>query len=126
MHYVTTSSIRVTTEKLASRPPPRLKIRHRFLATCSIAAIIRRLWNTRRDRPEPATIFWRCMRPQNAAEVPFTFEDVVIVGRPFAAGSAFGGALEDQHGGGGADATYAAALCQCHQNTMPLTSTAAP
>src|ERR1035441_646966 len=99
MHYVTTSSIRVATEKLASRPPPRLKIRHRFLATCSIAAIIRRLWNTRRDRPEPATIFWRCMRPQNAAEVSLILEDVVIVGRPLAARTGFRCALTDETDG---------------------------
>jgi hypothetical protein len=38
------------------------------------------------------------MRPQNAAKVPFTLEDIVIVGRPLAARTGFRCKFEDQRG----------------------------
>src|ERR1035437_4561850 len=60
---------------------------------------MQRLWNPCRDRPEPAAILRRCMRPQNAAEVLLILEDVVIVGRPLAARTGFRCGFEDEHDG---------------------------
>ena len=54
--------------------------------------------STRRDRPEPAAIFWRRVRPHDAPDVPVAVEHVVIVVRPLAARSGFGGAFEGEHG----------------------------
>src|ERR1017187_4733914 len=48
--------------------PRRLEIRHRFLAVRSIATIMRVLRHPRRDRPEPAAIRRRRVRPHDAAD----------------------------------------------------------
>jgi hypothetical protein len=70
--------------------PLRLEISHRFLAACRIASIRSRLRHPRRDRPEPAAIFWRRMRPHDAADVLVAVEHVVVVVRPLAARAGFG------------------------------------
>jgi len=61
---------------------------------------MRALRHARCDRPEPAAIFRRRVRPHDAADVPVAIEYVVVVVRPFAAWAGFRGAFEREHGSG--------------------------
>ena len=60
---------------------------------------MRVLRHPRRDRPEPAAIFRRRVRPHDATDVPFAVERIVVVIRPRATGAVFGGAFEGEHHG---------------------------
>ena len=50
------------------------------------------------DRPEPAAICRRGVRPHDAADVPVAVEHVVVVVRPLAAWAGFRGAFQNEHG----------------------------
>jgi hypothetical protein len=56
------------------------------------------LRHPRSDRPEPAAICRRRLRPHDAADVPLTVENVVVVIGPRTAGAGFGGAFEGERG----------------------------
>jgi hypothetical protein len=59
---------------------------------------MRALGNARGDRPEPAAIFRRCVRPHYATDVLVAFPHVIINVRLLTAQSAFDGAFEGEHG----------------------------
>ena len=64
--------------RLSRSLPRRLEISHRFLARRGVASIMRILRHARRDRPKPAAIFWRCVRPHDPPDVPVVVEHVVV------------------------------------------------
>jgi len=62
--------------------PARSEFKHRLLGTHGIALILTALW-ARRDRPEPGPAFRHLRRQCDAPDELLTFEDVVVVRRPF-------------------------------------------
>ena len=60
-----------------------------------VTAIMHRV-RPHEDHPEPAAIFRRSVRPQDAPDAAVAVEHVVVVVRPLTARAAFGAALEGQ------------------------------
>ena len=86
--------------------PRRFKRCHRLLPARSVAPVVHAVWNAGRDRPKPAAICGRRVRPQDTADrLSVSVENLEIVGKIAAAEV---GLSQEEHGGHHGSCSHAA------------------